>query len=80
VNFAPQVKAGFDNLRQLSRFVQKRVAAETDVAASILGMCVSGRGAGMLGRANDLLDTLTESGKVRKMPSWPRSWANCSLF
>lgn len=64
-----RVRGGFDNLKQLVKFVQKRANAEREYAAKMLEMCVPSSGlGGALGRAGsiDLLDLLTESGKVNE--------------
>ena len=59
------VADGFKNLRQLSRFVEKRVDAERKLAASVMEMCTGSTGWGA-GRSVDLLDILSESGKVNE--------------
>jgi serine/threonine protein kinase len=66
---------GFDHARRLG------VAA--DVAAAMVYLHEA-RDPAVIHRdiksANVLVDATTGAAKVRKMPSWPRSWANLSLL
>lgn len=57
------VASGFGNLKQLRLFVEKRAEAERKLAGSVMEMCSGSTGWGQ-GRSADLLDILSESGKV----------------
>jgi len=57
------VAAGFGNLKQLARFVEKRAEAERKLAGAVMEMTSGSTGWGA-GKTSDLLDILSESGKV----------------
>jgi hypothetical protein len=54
---------GLNNLKQLRLFVEKRADAERKLAGSVMEMCSGSTGWGQ-SRSADLLDILSESGKV----------------
>jgi hypothetical protein len=54
---------GLDNLQRLSKFVGKRVAAEKEVASSLLDMCQASKW-GL--KRDELLDVLRETGRMNE--------------
>ena len=58
------VSSGFGNLKQLARFVEKRAEAERKLAGSVMEMTSGSTGWGQGKTRSDLLDILSESGKV----------------